>query len=284
MYTIIGGDGKEYGPVSAEQVKAWIGAGRANLDTHAKALGSDAWKRLADYPEFGASGGFAPPTLGTAPIGEAALIAGELKSRAVLLDVSRCFERSWELLKGNFWQLVGVTALVIALDEVAGYAIQKVAGPYAGALLSIVIGIVFIAGLQFYFLKKIRGQSAGVADAFSGFTLAFGPLVLGGLVFTLILCLGFVCFILPAIYLGVAYSFAWLLVMDQKLDFWTALEVSRRVVTAQWWRVLGLGLLSVVFLLLGAALLGVGIFVALPLMYGALVYAYEDLCAPPKMT
>jgi uncharacterized RDD family membrane protein YckC len=52
MYTIIGGDGKEYGPVPADQVRAWISAGRANLDTRAKAVGTAEWKRVGDLPEF----------------------------------------------------------------------------------------------------------------------------------------------------------------------------------------------------------------------------------------
>jgi uncharacterized RDD family membrane protein YckC len=52
MYTILGGDGKEYGPVPADQIRAWIAGGRANLDTKAKFLGVDEWKRLADFPEF----------------------------------------------------------------------------------------------------------------------------------------------------------------------------------------------------------------------------------------
>ncbi len=56
MFIIIGGDGKEYGPVTADQVRTWIKAGRANLDTQAKALGSEDWRRLADYVEFN------PPT------------------------------------------------------------------------------------------------------------------------------------------------------------------------------------------------------------------------------
>jgi uncharacterized RDD family membrane protein YckC len=52
MFIIIGGDGKEYGPATAEQIRAWITAGRASLDTRAKALGSDEWRRLGDYAEF----------------------------------------------------------------------------------------------------------------------------------------------------------------------------------------------------------------------------------------
>lgn len=54
MFTIIGGDGKEYGPATAAQVRSWIAAGRANLDTKAKAIGSEDWRRLGDFPEFGA--------------------------------------------------------------------------------------------------------------------------------------------------------------------------------------------------------------------------------------
>lgn len=63
MFIIIGGDGKEYGPATAEQVRGWIASGRANLNTKAKALGSEEWRRLGDYAEFGAPGG-APPLIG----------------------------------------------------------------------------------------------------------------------------------------------------------------------------------------------------------------------------
>jgi uncharacterized RDD family membrane protein YckC len=52
MFTIIGGDGREYGPVSADQVRAWMSSGRANLDTKARTPDSDEWRRLGDYPEF----------------------------------------------------------------------------------------------------------------------------------------------------------------------------------------------------------------------------------------
>ena len=39
MFTIIGGDGKEYGPVTLEQVRNWVADGRANHDTQAKRAG-----------------------------------------------------------------------------------------------------------------------------------------------------------------------------------------------------------------------------------------------------
>jgi uncharacterized RDD family membrane protein YckC len=65
MYTIIGGDGREYGPVTADQVRAWIAAGRANLDTQAKELGTTEWKRLGELPAF--NGTAEPPLVDGAP-------------------------------------------------------------------------------------------------------------------------------------------------------------------------------------------------------------------------
>lgn len=62
MFTILGGDGKEYGPVTIDQIRAWIAAGRANLDTKAKVVGStEDWKRLGDLPEFNGSSHLPPP-------------------------------------------------------------------------------------------------------------------------------------------------------------------------------------------------------------------------------
>ncbi len=52
MYKIIGADGRQYGPVSADQIKQWILAGRANGQTLAQAEGTIEWKPLSSFPEF----------------------------------------------------------------------------------------------------------------------------------------------------------------------------------------------------------------------------------------
>jgi hypothetical protein len=51
MYTIVGGDGQRYGPVSADQLRQWIAQGRANGQTVTYREGGD-WKPLSTYPEF----------------------------------------------------------------------------------------------------------------------------------------------------------------------------------------------------------------------------------------
>ncbi len=52
LFTIIGGDGREYGPVTAQQVRAWVATGRADEDTKAKVAGTDEWKTVGDFPEL----------------------------------------------------------------------------------------------------------------------------------------------------------------------------------------------------------------------------------------
>ena len=63
MFTIIGTDGKQYGPVSTSQVRSWVAAGRANLDTQTRAVGSDEWRRLGDFPELSDRPVSTPPPL-----------------------------------------------------------------------------------------------------------------------------------------------------------------------------------------------------------------------------
>ncbi|MDB6026038.1 MAG: hypothetical protein JWM68_2261 [Verrucomicrobiales bacterium] len=55
MYKIIGADGRQYGPISSEQVRQWISEGRANAQTMVQAEGATEWKPLCNFPEFAPS-------------------------------------------------------------------------------------------------------------------------------------------------------------------------------------------------------------------------------------
>jgi len=52
MYKIIGTDGRQYGPVSADQIRQWIAQNRVNMQTMALAEGAIDWKPLSLFPEF----------------------------------------------------------------------------------------------------------------------------------------------------------------------------------------------------------------------------------------
>ena len=52
VYRIIGSDEKEYGPVSAEQIRQWLREGRLNRTSRLKPEGATEWKALGAFPEF----------------------------------------------------------------------------------------------------------------------------------------------------------------------------------------------------------------------------------------
>jgi uncharacterized membrane protein len=100
---------------------------------------------------------------------------------------------------------------------------------------------------------------------------------MAGLVKWLLTSLGLILCILPGIYLAVGYVFALPLVVDKKMDFWTAMEVSRRVVHAQWWSVFALVIVLGLVALAGFLLCGIGELITIPVASAALMYVYEDL-------
>lgn len=73
MYRIIGKDGQQYGPVTAEQLRAWIAENRANAQSLANVEGAPEWRPLGSFAEFAAdlksapAAVAAPPTLSALP-------------------------------------------------------------------------------------------------------------------------------------------------------------------------------------------------------------------------
>ncbi len=54
MYFLIGGDGKEYGPKAAVEVREWIAEGRLNAQSQIKPQGEEEWVQLDSLLEFAA--------------------------------------------------------------------------------------------------------------------------------------------------------------------------------------------------------------------------------------
>ncbi|HEY0864051.1 MAG TPA: hypothetical protein VGD97_08105 [Lacunisphaera sp.] len=318
MFTILGADGKEYGPVPAAKIHEWINGGRANLSTKAKRVDEGVWKTLGEFAEFSAPPASAatpdaapPPAASAAPDPsagpvDAKVYAAELIARAAPLDIFGCLSRSFDLWKANLLPLVGVTFVVFLVTGALG------AVPILGALVNIVLSGVFYGGLYYYYLGKMRGEPREFGDAFAGFSKAFGPLALASVFIVLLtmaamcvliapwvilmmvtgqqgqpnplLFLGiFVC-VLPVMYLSIGWTFTFALVIDQGLSPWTAMEVSRRVVTKQWFRVFFTMLFGGILAMLGLIGLIIGVVFTIPLAVGALLYAYEDLCNPSPAT
>jgi hypothetical protein len=325
MFTIIGGDGREYGPVTEASIREWIAGGRANLQTRARRSMEEAWHTLGDFSEFSGVPPVPPALDPPAPpepeipatteseaapalSGDSRTVAAELIARAEALDVFECIAKGWNLWLANFGPLVGVTFLVLAVQFIARML------PVLGLFASVFLNGVFAGGLYFYYLGKIRAQPRVLGDAFAGFNRSLAPLMIASLLVFVItgaimmllaghVVLSLVPFFLHPenglpplptgiglagllvamalmIYLSVSWTFAFALIIDQGLGPWAALEVSRRVVSHQWFRVFFVLICGGIVALLGIFGLGVGIILTLPVLYASIMYAYETLFRP----
>ena len=271
MYYLIGSDGHEYGPFTPEQLRQWVADGRANAYSRVRRDDDPTWRALREIEEFAdvtrpRSEAPTPPPLLTAEA-----IATEYLRRNPAIDIGNAFSRAWELLRaypgliiGSFL-LMSLVCVGAALVPILGW----IAGPFiTGALLG---------GLYFVFLRRIRGEHAEVGDVFAGFKLAYLNLLLANILSSLLTAVGILLCLLPGIYLAIGYMFALPLVIDKKMEFWTAMEVSRRVVHQHWWLVFGFWLVCLLVNFAGILACFIGVIVSAPLTMVATMYLYEDL-------
>jgi len=187
-YKVIGGDLKQYGPVSAEDLRKWLAEGRLNAQSLVQLYGDIEWKQLSTLPEFADVFAGQPTTL-SAPL--PALPPTDWLKLDYELDIGGCISRGWELFKNNAGLLfVGTLIYLLIEGAITVFAQIPLVGPLF-SIVNLVIAGPLMGGVFYLFLQAIRGQPASAGDVFAGFRLAFGQLFLGYLVPALLagLCL-----------------------------------------------------------------------------------------------
>jgi hypothetical protein len=130
-YKVIGGDLKQYGPVSAEDLCKWIADGRLNAMSLVQVHGDIEWKQLATFPEFADALALAgkPTTLG-APLpllpadnGERPAALQRVKGPAVALKVTAILNMILAV-----WSLVRMTIFRPNLDQLNS-TLQQIGDP-----------------------------------------------------------------------------------------------------------------------------------------------------------
>jgi hypothetical protein len=320
MYKILGGDGKEYGPVSSDTLRQWVREGRANAQTQVKVEGAADWQALGSIPELDAMFRAAPPAMSAAPAGPGVVYEGNYE-----LDIFGCVSRSFDLFKVNMGPMI-VATLIAFSPQIVGTIVRMFSIiPIIGILFSLVgmvislatiaIGGPLLGGLFSVILKLTRGQPVEQRDSFIGFRKHFLHLFLGQLVpglfigvcmlptivvlivtvvvkiannphsdpeFTLFIptLIAFAVSIPVLVWLSTNWKFTLALVVDRDLDFWTAMKISWRRVMRHWWTVFGLMVVLGLINLVGVLACFVGLIFTLPITLGALMQAYETIFTP----
>jgi uncharacterized membrane protein len=315
MYRILGSDGNEYGPVSTEQLGQWIRERRVNGETRVQ--GEDGvWRLLREVPELVVllQPPIVVPPLIPAPM-EANSVPSDFDGDYEL-DIVACLTTAWRLFQQQFSTLFGPTMMYLLICFGLGiFGALPYIGPLF-SLCSMVIGGPLMAGLYVVYLRVIRGETPPLGSVFDGFRkmfghlflgqwvagiLAFVPLLAGILVLffsvglTVIMGLvkgsaswpafevlapGLALFLLGvpvSIFLTVNWMFSLPMILDQRLDFWTAMKRSGRQVRRHWWSCLALLVVMSILNFAGALCCLVGLVVTMPISMLVLMCAYETV-------
>jgi len=212
-----------------------------------------------------------------------------------------CISGAWDLVKSNYWLFVAICLVAMLI----GGAIPIIlVGPMTcglfisffkarrreplefgtlfkgfdffgpGVIASLlhtlpILAIVVPGYILFYvfFVVSIAVQGASGNDpnpaAFAGLFGLFGLFWLAAM--------------LVIIFISIGFAFAYPLIVDRKLSGVDAVKLSFKAAIANFWRLLGMMLLTGLINMLGVLCCYFGIFLVFPITYGAMAIAYEQV-------
>ena len=178
-YLIIGGDQKEYGPITADDVRKWIAEDRLNAQSMMKAESDAGWRPLSAFPEFAdALGGKIPPSFSPPPFN-----AGGSDGRATALQLVKSPATGLKVtailnIILAVWGLVKLTILHSNMQQMFS-GMQEFNDPQVQNLMRMVYGPLGIASYLFALaMSALVLIGASKMQSLRSFEFAFAAAIL----------------------------------------------------------------------------------------------------------
>ena len=222
----------------------------------------------------------------------------EIPFRRNVVEPVACIKGGWELIKNQYWLFFGMTLVAVLI----------------GSAVPIILIGPMMCGLNLAFFKTRRGEPVEFGTLFKGFDY-FGQSLIAALLHALpilvVVIPAYVFFYIsmivsiaaqgnepnPAPFFGVlavfglfwlvvmiviivisiGFLFAYPLIVDRKLKAIDAIKLSFRAGLSNFWRLLGMMLLTGLMTTVGVLACYVGAFLVMPLSYAAIAKAYEQV-------
>ncbi|NJM68680.1 MAG: hypothetical protein HC851_24955 [Acaryochloris sp. RU_4_1] len=229
--------------------------------------------------------------------------------RGYAVDIGGFISRGWEIFQQNLGGFVGYTLLMFLALIVLSFI------PIIGSIGVAIISGPLLAGFYIVAFKLMKGQPVEFGDFFKGFqNTYFLPVFLTSLVSSLLMLIcylpglimvygsiiaaaatdsqpnvvlmgigGIILLIglIGVVYLSVSYVFAIPLVIGKKMQFWPAMESSRKLIGQKWLSFFAFGVVLFLVYLAGAIACGIGIFFTIPICLCSMAAAYENIIGLP---
>ena len=223
----------------------------------------------------------------------------QIPYRRNAVEPIQCIKAGWELVKDQYWLFVGMA--IVGLMIGSAVPLGLLLGP-------------MMCGLFLTFFKRRRGEVIEFGTLFKGFDY-FGPSLIATLlhivpILAIVIPMYFFFYVSlivsvaaqgdepnPAAMLGVfgmfglfwvvmifviiiisiGFTFAYPLIVDRRLQGFDAVKLSFKGAMANFWRLLGMVLLTSLMSIVGMGFCYVGMFLVLPISYAAIAAAYEQV-------
>ena len=228
-------------------------------------------------------------------------MTSEISFKRQAVEPVQCLKNGWELIKDQYWLFVGISAV----GALIGGAVP----------LGILLGPM-MCGQYLTFFKKRRGEPIEFGTLFKGFDF-FGPSLVATLlhivpILAIVIPAYFIFYItmvvsmvaqgnsgepnpglafgimgafllfwlvvmVIVIFISIGFTFSYPLIVDRKLQGMDAVKLSFKGAMANFWRLLGMSILSSLLTICGIVLCYVGVFLVFPIVYAAIASAYEQV-------
>lgn len=302
--------GQQNGPVSREHLAELLQNGTLNpaKDLVWNVTMKD-WLPAARVPEFSArsSGPLDPYSTPASSWDASPAIPGgvaleEIQPGSDPLNVVACVKRSFDLTVRNFGMilLVGIVYMAVAIgagvvlstiDIVTGWGdathqfYAKLTGMPADSfqmgsplnmILTQVLGIFLLLGLTRIALNIVSGREFSIGMLFGGGKKLL-PAIGATILYSLMVGVGFMLFIVPGVYLALRFGFYRTAMVDRDLGVFESFHYSSALTTNNRFSLFVLALLTILIIVTGIIALCVGLIFAIPVAFLSWVVAYRWL-------
>jgi uncharacterized membrane protein len=188
-------------------------------------------------------------------------------------SIQEAIKKGWEMFVTQPLNSIAFTMLIFMIQMAAAVYLKDFS-----ILVSILVSPALTAGFFLVANRISRGVEVRFSNFFEGFSF-WGILIVTSLVSGILTFFGILALILPGIYLGVAFTFAIPFALYSGTNFWTSLELSRKLITMNWWKFFGFVLVLAAFNIIGFVCAIVGLLVTIPVSYFAIYAVFEELTA-----
>ena len=184
------------------------------------------------------------------------------------ITIGKWLNRGWDIVTSDLGNFVLLTLIYIIFLIALSFTV-------IGQLL---LSGPFTAGYFMIVFSKLRGKPFDIGDISKAFNAdVLIASILAGILVSTFITIGFFFLIIPGIILWAIYMFTFPLIVEQKLNFWEAMETSRRIVSRNLFEFSIFAFVQLLLLLVGFLLIGAGLLFTIPLVMVATACAYEDI-------